>query len=106
MQVFQACGQPSLGSRSRRSIVPAGSRRSRGEGRRRGQGRRRGGRRRTTPAYSNADDDDDAEMISLGYGGDISHSTSPISLSSTSVWMNSTTITNSVSHKVFYVQYC
>jgi len=100
VKVFQVCGQPSLGTRSRR----AASRRNLGSGRRRGEGRRRGNRRRrTTPSLldlSNDDDDDDDDVISEGHDMrrmHVTESTASISVSSTSsprisdsLWLNMT----------------
>jgi len=106
VQVFQVCGQPNLGMRSKR----AASRRNQGEGRRRGhgEGRRRGDRggrrrRRTTPSFldHDEDDDDDDEVMSPGFGRRRTHlpqttvsssTTSPPLTSGlpTSVWMNVT----------------
>ena len=100
MKVFQVCGQPSLGTRSRR----AASRRNLGSGRRRGEGRRRGNRRRrTTPSLLDLSNDDD-DVISEGYERrrmHVTESTASISVSSTSsprtsdsLWLNLTVSEN------------
>ena len=86
VKVFQVCGQPSLGARSRR----AASRRNLRSGLGWGEGRRRGNRRRrTTPSLLelNDDDDDDDEMVSEDNERrrlQITGSTASISVSSTS----------------------
>ena len=109
MQVFQVCGQPSLGMRSKRS---SSRRRDRGQGRRRGQGEgRRRRRRRTTPSsvdfnigdhYDDGDEMVVAEETEILDGrGLVLQTTTTMSLPSTSLgavsvpaagdsWMNMT----------------